>query len=218
MIMQTIKHFIFTAIVFMALTACDKDSSLTEPFPIDDSALPSYAILVENANQKYLSVEVGMGSIDGAFFVPNDGLIDEYTASERDFVSADKQNGNSFVACLRSTELEQEQRQRVRRLMLNYQQRNERIIANHRMLVRQLHERMQTARRTLYLQYRNDHITEDELRARLAAMREHYQDGLQRIRTSNAEAFSRSYAFLLERLQDVLTEEQWEVLAACLDS
>jgi hypothetical protein len=124
---QVIKMFVFVALTLVAMNACDKDRSLLEPEQTDDKTLASYTSLVEIANQKYLSVEVDMGSIDGAFVVPNDGLIDEYTATEKDFETVDKQSGNSFLLCLRSTELDDDQKIRVRRILHNYRTRNEHI-------------------------------------------------------------------------------------------
>ncbi len=213
---QMMKQLLFLVLVAMAMIACDQERGEILTEPADDVALPSLTVLVEKANLKYLAGEVEVGGQDGSFVIVNDGLIDEYTANEGAFVAFEKQAGNSFLRCLRSTELEPEQKQRVRRLLNIYETRNERIIGNHRMLARQLHERMETARRTLHMQYRNGRITEEEFRTRHAAMRERYREGMLRIRTANADAFSRSYAVILQQLQSILTEEQWETFADCV--
>lgn len=214
--LQMMKRLLFLVLVAMAMIACDQErvEILTEP--ADEIALPSLSVLVEKANLKYLAGEVEIGGQDGSFVIVNDGLIDEYTANEGAFVSFEKQAGNSFLRCLRSAELEPGQKQRVRRLLNIYETRNERIIGNHRMLARQLHERMETARRTLHMQYRNGRITEDEFSTRLATLRERYQEGMLRIRTANADAFSRSYELFLQQLQNILTKEQWEAFADCV--
>lgn len=213
-----IKQLLLSMVILFTLSACNKEFEEFTPEQRGE-VMPSLTMLVETANLKYLSGEVEIDNQDVSFFVANDGLIDEYTATERAFTSADKQAvANSFVACLRSIELDADQRPRVRRLMKLYENRNERIIGNHRMLAHQLRERMETARRTLNMQYRNGRINEDEFRTRIAALRERYQQSLQRIRNSNAEAFSRSYELLLQRLQEILTEEQWEAFADCIGS
>jgi DNA anti-recombination protein RmuC len=213
-----IKSLLLSFVILLAISACNKEFEEFTP-ELRDEAVPSLTSLVEIANLKYLSGEVEIDNQDVSFFVANDGLIDEYTATEHAFMSADKQAvANSFATCLRSIELDPDQKPRVRRLMKLYENRNERIISNHRMLAHQLRDRMETARRTLHMQYRNERITEDEFRTRIAALRERYQQSLQRIRSSNAEAFSRSYELLLQRLQEVLTEEQWEAFSDCISS
>jgi hypothetical protein len=213
-----IIQLLLPIIVLMAMSACNKNTDDFTP-ELRHDAVSSVALLVESANLRYLSGKVEIGDLGGTFILSNDGLIDEYTATERAFTTAEKQIvANSFVACLRAVELEPDQRPGVRRLIMHYGNRNERIIGNHRMLANQLRERMDTARRTLHMQYRNGRITEDEFHTRLAALRERYQESIQRIRNSNAEAFSRSYESLLLRLQETLTEEQWEAFSDCIGS
>lgn len=207
-------------IVFaFVMISCDRELENVQPRQADQALeAPTVVVaLTERANLRYLSGEVGLAEGGTAFVVLNDGLIDEYTATERGFVSADKRVGNGFLACLRTAEPEREQLQRIRHTLRLYEGRNMRIIENHRMRVRQLMHRMEEGRQTLFLQYRAGEISREELQERLATMREGLHERMHHIRSSNADAFSRSYAILLEQLEVVLTEEQWAAFADCLE-
>ena len=202
------------ALLFMA---CNKDRiEVEEVLAADEVLATKIQVLVERADTRYQSVDVALQESRMAFLLANDGLIDEYTANEREFMATDKRDGNLFLACLRATDPDQAQMREIRYALRMYQARNARIIESHRIQVRQLHQRMEEARKRLYDQLQAGEIDREQARVRLESLREAFMERLKHIRANHAEAFSRSYNHLLEKLKEVLTEEQWEAFAECL--
>lgn len=212
------KTLIFSFIVLMAFAACDKQiPDLEEKGISQENSTLTIEEMVELANFQYLNGGGTSGQDADFVFAENDGLIDAYTADEKSFISYEKQAENGFLACLRSAEPDSDQIKKIRRTLNAYENRNERIIARHRLAVRQLNERVELRRQGLFRRYQAGLIDLERYRTMLHNLREVYREGLSRIRESNAAAFSASYESLLRILDAILTDEQWEIFTACLE-
>lgn len=205
--------------VMIAMVSCreEKLSELTLDEPEVPGALTIEEV-VELANTRYMNVGIAQGQDDDAFVVPNEGLIDEYTANEAVYLRVQKSDDNSFANCLRSVEPSREQVVMIRRALHAYGNRNERVIANHRSAFRQLNENVRTKRQGLFRRYQAGLITQEAYRTQVQNLRTRFQEALAGIRESHAAAFSRSYDLLLRQLEPVLTEEQWDDFASCVAS
>jgi len=202
------------AFLFLGIHSCNKENLEK---PSEDTPL-TIENLVEFANQRYLTLKPEGGSDNSPFFMRGDGLIDEYTANEQGFLAVDKQGRNTFLLCLRSVEPAQEQVLQIRRGLRAYEIRNRQIIWNHRGAYWNLFERMELARRELYKQYQDGEIDMEQYHQKINELRQRFVEGIGRIRASHAEAFSRSYKLLLQHLENILSDNQWEVFSNCLTS
>jgi hypothetical protein len=205
--------------VMIAMVSCNKEklAEMTPDEPEVHGALTLEEV-VELANTRYMNVGITEGQDHDAFVVPNDGLIDEYTANEAVYMRVQKSVDNSFASCLRSVEPSREQVVMIRRALNAYGNRNERIIANHRAAFGQLNERVKTTRQGLFRRYQAGLITQEEYRTQVQNLRTRFQEALAGIRESHGAAFSRSYDLLLRQLETVLTEEQWGDFTTCVAS
>lgn len=211
------KPVLTVTFLIIALTACEKErSEVPVPEKADEGVL-SVEALVNQANSSYLSGDVRVADEDGSFLLENDGLIDEYLADEEGF-SGSRPYRNLFLQCLISVEPDREQRQQAARALQAYSGRNERIIKMHRQSMQTLRQRAEYARRQLHQSFENGDIDREQYRRQMLMLRKRYQEAVHKIRTGNAEAFSRSYALLLRHIKSVLSEEQWEEFAGCLKS
>ncbi len=213
---RTIKGLVWLIACSLALTACD-EYHLEVPVPDHQEHPTTHSIpeVVETAHQRYLGGTVELSSNHLSFLLINDGLIDEYTADDRMFRDS-RPRANRLLDCLRTVEPTSDQRPQIARALQSHRLRNERIIQAHRQEVMQLRQRVETARRQLYRRFQAGDIDREQFREEMMHLRERFQEGLNGIRRSNAAMFSRSYNQLLEHLQEILTEEQWEVFTGCL--
>lgn len=170
--------------------------------------------IVAYANELYLHTDESNADENRAFRTDNDGLVDLYTATLLDFES--KSTDNRLIRCLSNLNLEQEQIRPVRRALKAYEQRNERIIAQHRQAYRQMNARVNQARESLFLQFENGEIDRPELARQLKQLRLQYQHALRELKASNAEAFSRSFRLLMTNLNEILNDRQWAGFTNCL--
>jgi uncharacterized membrane protein len=207
-----------TLVLFMLFSflACEKDTEDSKKDNEDNSAQIDIKSLVEEAGNRYLSGEVILSENNESLHVESGGLIDEYTADERGLKEDRPQN--TFLVCVKSVEPDREQRMKLSRAFSAYSTRNERIIRAHRENMHNLEERMKTARNQLYLSFEAGEINREQYRNRMQALRERYQEAVNRIRVSNVEAFSRSYSLMLEHLQLILSQEQWKSFTSCISA
>ncbi len=203
----------------IVMVSCNKDN-LAEMVPDEPEVRSVLSIddVVAIANSRYMNIDIIQGQDGDVFVVPNDGLIDEYTANEASYMRTQKSADNSFAACLRSVEPSREQVVMIRRALNAYGNRNERLIANHRLAYSQLHERMKTTRQGLFRRYQAGLISQEDYRTQVQNLRTRFQEALNGIRESHADAFSRSYELLLKHLETVLTETQWDDFSSCVAS
>lgn len=213
---RTILASLLMAVI---LFACEKEKPavLATPEEEEEAALITVADLVAFAEARYFSGSIDTDEEDGSFVIANEGLIDEYTADERGFGQSRPQH-NGLIACLVSVEPDLEQRPLISAALREYRIRNQRIINAYRQQFQNIRQRMEGARRQMYEQFRSGRFDREQYRRQMQMLRERYMEALQDMREAHAEAFSASYELLLEKLQEILSEEQWEAFAECLMS
>jgi hypothetical protein len=212
-----LKRYIVVLLSFFMLFACEKVREDIMTDGQDPAGIVTIKSLVEQANDRYLGVDVVNGRDDIFLSSENEGLIDEYVASEEGFTEA-RPLQNALLLCLRSVEPDRDQRLQIGRALRAYSMRNERLIYAHRQTIRNLQERIGNARQELFDSLEAGEIDRDEYRRKILTLRERYQEAIKRIRASNAEAFSRSYRMFLENLNQILSQEQWKAFTGCLTS
>jgi hypothetical protein len=199
---------VFALAVFVSCNKERQDSLQEQQITVEE--------IVEIVNQNYLGSDVIEGDEQTPFFVTNEGLIDEYLATERSFENEDKSVSNRFVRCLKSVNLNDEQIPQARRALKAYENRNERIIQKHRQAFAQLQDRIEDNRAELIRQLRSGEIDRVEFKRKMTQLRAQYQQALMRIKESNAADFSSSFRMLMHNLNNVLTERQWNAFTGCL--
>jgi hypothetical protein len=202
--------FLFLVLV---LLSCEKENTDTIISDLDKDEISTINALVEQAKIRFLNGDVNGGDDNTSFRVENEGLIDEYTANSTDF---SRPQNNVFLACLRSVEPNQEQRPLLGRALQAYSERNERIIKAHRQNIHNLKLRMENARQQLYSRFEAGEITREQYHQQITRLRKLYQESLDRVKTSHADAFSRSYNLLLTHITKILGNDQWEMLTGCI--
>jgi hypothetical protein len=195
--------------IFLAVS-CNKEEA-------EEVTLQSVDELEIFANQLYLKAEIVGGDEDIAFYIPNDGLIDEYTANEAYFETKSNEP-NKLIGCLVNVELTQEQRALAYRTLVSYRTRNHELIKAHREAVAELNQAMRERRLHLMGLVRSGEIDRVEFRRRMAELRERYVNVLKDIKTKHAFEFRRSYRFLLNQLLEILDDEQWNRFVSCMNS
>lgn len=193
------------------LISCSKEKT-------DDSDSNTLESLVEKANQEYLGTEVSEGDDQNPFLVLNDGLIEEYLVEENQLESGEAHLHNKLIRCLRSVNPDEEQIPQIRLSVRAFEHRNAHIIHKHREAFQQLKHRIENQRNELIRQLHNGEIDRPEFRRKMAQLRQQLHNGLQRIKESNAQAFSRSYRILMQQLKEILNDEQWDSFRDCLQS
>lgn len=196
--------------LLLVLASCSKEN--IEDQPAEDAMTVDE--IVAFAHQEYLITEEAETDLYEAFPTNSDGLVDFYTATLTDFDSRPAEN--RLLRCLSGLSLEEEQNRPVRRALKAHEQRNERIIAQHRQAYRKMNARVNQARENLLLQFENGEIDRPELARQLKQLRLQYQNALRELKASNAEAFSRSFRMLMTNLKEVLNDRQWAAFTACL--
>lgn len=199
---------VFASAVFVSCNKERQDSSLEQQLSVEE--------IVEIVNQNYLGSDDIEGDEQTPFFVDNEGLIDEYLATESSFENQDKSVANRFIICLKSINLDEEQIPQARRALKAYEIINERIIQKHREAFARLNERMEASRVELIRRLRSGEIDRAEFKRKMTQLRAQYQQALMRIKESNASDFTRSFRMLMQNLNDVLTERQWNAFTDCL--
>jgi uncharacterized membrane protein len=205
-----------TLILFLLFSflACEKDADDLKSKNEDESAQLAINALVEKAGSRYLNGEVNLSENNETILIEREGLIDEYTADENGF--KDSRPQNTFHVCVRSVEPDRDQRLKLSRAFSAYSARNEHIITAHRENMRNLEQRVMTARRQLYANLEAGEINREQYRQSVQALRDRYQEAVNRLRASNVEAFSRSYRMMLEHLKLILNQEQWNSFTECM--
>jgi hypothetical protein len=199
---------IFALAVFVSCNKERQEANRLQSVSLDE--------IVELTNQRYLDSEITGGDEHSSFFVNNEGLIDEYLATGDLFESQDKSVDNRFIRCLRSVNLDAEQIPQVRRALNAYENRNARILQKHRQVFAGLHARMENQRNELIRQLRSGEIDRAEFSRKMAQLREQYHQALRRIKESNASELSRSFRMLMQNLQNILNDRQWNAFTSCL--
>jgi hypothetical protein len=211
------KRYVVILLSGFMLFSCEKAREDLITDGEESAGLLTIKSLVEQANDRYLSGDVLTGQDDISLTTENEGLIDEYIANEEGFSDV-RPLRNALLSCLVSVEPDRDQRLQIVRALRAYSMRNQRLIHAHRQTIRNLKERIGNARQDLIDSLEAGEIDRDQYRQKILILRERYQEAINRIRTSNAEAFSRSYKMFLEHLNLVLSQEQWEAFTGCLTS
>lgn len=210
-----------TSIIIVAFAALIATSCNNEYFDQDQN-IPENGItvtideVVVLANQKYLVAEVFGGDEQQSFYVPNEGLIDEYLAMEEHDIPDDKMLDNSFIRCLMAVGLSDAQIPMVRRSLQAYENRNEALINKHRQELATILTRAENQRSNLLRQLMAGEITRPEFNRKMTLLRTNLQNALLRLKESNASDFSRSYRMLMNQLHEILEPRQWNAFADCL--
>jgi hypothetical protein len=210
------KLLAFALMIAFIAVSCSKDKLTDQLRENETTEMMSVAEVVSMVNEQYLQPIESDADENTPFNTENDGLIDIYTATAEDFDS--RSIDNKLLRCLASVGLDSDQATQTRRALNAHEQRNEHIIQRHRNAYRQLNARMNNARQELVAQFQNGEIDRMEFHRRMNLLRERYQQGIQRIRSSNAEAFSRSFNGLMLNLQDILNARQWAAFTGCMRS
>lgn len=194
-------------ILSMLVVSCNKDEKET---------LQTADALEELANEQYLKAEITNGDDQLPFYIPNDGLIDEYTAKESYFNTKPTLASNKLTGCLVNVNLSEEQRALAHRALVSYRIRNHELIRAHRAAVSELNQAMQQRRQHLMGLLRSGEIDRAEFMKRMADIRQRYSDLLMGIKEKHAFEFRRSYRFLLNQLFEILDEDQWNRFVTCM--
>jgi len=208
------NRLIFPAVALSAifiLVSCSKEKT-------DEPNIKNLEAIVEKANQDYMATEVGEGDEQNAFSVPSEGLIEEYLTKEDDLTSNEAFRHNKLIRCLCSVNPGDEQIPQIRVALWAFEHRNARIIQKHREAFHQLKQRIENQRNELIRQLQNGEIDRPEFRRKMAQLRQQFHNGVQRIKELNAAAFSRSYRMLMQQLNNILDDGQWEAFTDCLRS
>lgn len=206
------NRLIFPAVALLAifmLVSCSKEKT-------DEPNIKNLEAIVEKANQDYMATEVGEGDEQNAFSVVGEGLIEEYLTKEDDLTNNEAFRHNKLIRCLRSVSPGDEQIPQIRAALRAFEHRNARIIQKHREAFHQLKQRIENQRNELIRQLQNGEIDRPEFRRKMAQLRQQFHNGVQRIKESNAAAFSRSYRMLMQQLNNILDDGQWEAFTDCL--
>jgi len=179
---------------------------------------PNADALEEYANEQYLKAEIVGGDEQSPFYVYNDGLIDEYTASDANLNARSMEAPNKLVNCLLNVNLTEEQRANVRRALVSYQKRNQQLIQQHREAVAELNQAMQQRRLYLMRLFRSGEIDRAEFHKRMSDLREKYTQTLKNIKQEHAFNFRRSYRFMLNNLLEILDDAQWNRFVTCMNA
>lgn len=214
-----IKNFttIGIGIAFLAtVLSCNKERLEPNTDPNPDLRAQSIEKIVDNANNKYLSVEISSVNETRPFLLVNDGLIDEYLAKNQFLFPENNNPGNKLIACLMAVGLNQPQIPHVRRAMQGFEERNLMIISKHREAVEILKARVEARRLELNQQLANGQISQVEYQRFMHQLREHFTIALKKIKEAHAQAFSKSYRMLMQQLSNILTPTQWDGFKTCL--
>jgi uncharacterized membrane protein len=213
---QVLSSITLILFLLFSFISCEKNTDDLKADQDDQSAQLAIKSLVEEAGNRYLAGEVALSENTEAVNTRGEGLIDEYTADEKGL--NDTRPQNSFVSCIRSVEPDSDQRMKLSRALSAYSDRNQRIIGTHRESMQNLTRRVMTARNQLLLSFEAGEINREQYRKEVQALTERYQESVKRIRTSNLEAFSRSYTLMLEHLESILNQRQWNSFTSCMSS
>ena len=214
--MKTRNYLRFAAVLLLlfSVMACEKEIVVLESAEEEQPADLVIKSLVDAAGSRYLGGEVSFSESAEAPSAVREGLVDEYTAGEAGL--SDTRSRNKLHQCVVSVEPDRDQRMKLGRAFTAYAERNKSIIGTHREQIQNLQQRVAAARAQLYASLEDGTIDREQFRQRMQVMRENYQDAVLRIRNSNVDAFSRSYALLLEHISKILSEDQWEAFTACM--
>ena len=213
---QTIRISIFIVAVTIILASCNKEHDDQDQNIPENVATATVNEVVILANQKYLIAEVFGGDEHQSFFIPNEGLIDEYLAREGNTMPDDNAPGNTFINCLSSIRLSEAQIPLVRRALLAYENRNETLLKKHRQELATILTRAEAQRNNLLRQLMAGDINRPEFNRKMTLLRTNLQNALLRLKESNAAEFSHSYRLLMHQLHDILEPRQWNAFTDCL--
>jgi len=199
-----IRLFVFFVVFAFIASSCNKENDEQAQNIPDNIATATVDEAVRLAKQKYLVAEVFEGDEHQSFFIPNEGLIDEYLAGEENTMPDAKMPSNTFIRCLSSLGLSDAQIPLVRRALLAHENRNEMLIERHR-------QELETI-----LARAAGEISRPEFNRKIALLRTNLQNALLRLKETNADAFSRSYRMLMNHLHNILEPRQWNVFTDCL--
>ncbi len=205
----------FVAFAFIVLSCNKENDEQAQNIP-GNVATATVDEAVRLANQKYLVAEVFGGGEHQSFFVPNEGLIDEYLARADNTMPHDIVPGNIFIKCLISIDLSDAQIPIVRRALLAHENRNEMLIERHRQELETILARAEAQRSKLLRQLMAGEISRPEFNRKIALLMTNLQNALLRLKESNAAEFSRSYRMLMNHLHNILEPRQWKVFTDCL--
>lgn len=200
----------------LILASCNKEHDDQAQYTPGNAETAAVDEVVRLANQKYLHTEVSGGDKSQSFYIPNDGLIDEYLARKNHTMPEHKEPGNAFISCLTSTGLSEDQIPLVRRSLLAYENRNNTLIERHRQELATILTRAEAQRSNLLRQFLAGDIDRPEFHRRMALLRTNLQNALRQLKESNASEFSRSYRLLIQHLHDILEPRQWHSFTDCL--
>ncbi len=214
--MKTLVPGRITAVLFFLflILACEKNEVEIATGEEDKSAELIIKSLVEEAGNRYLNSEDVLAENNDDVISERKSLIDEYTADNTGFT--DIRNRNSLLICVRSVEPDRDQRQKLSRILTDYSERNKRIIDAHHEQMRNVQQRIMAARNQLHKSMEAGEINREQYRQRMQMLRDRYQESVNRIKSSNIEAFSRSYALMLEHLRQIFSLEQWNSFISCM--
>jgi hypothetical protein len=204
-----IRNFTLIILMLSLISACSKDDH--------DSQAENYDIseIVRLTHELYLKTEIPGGD-ETPPYLENDGLIDEYVATVDDFDQLKQYPLNRLITCLLNVGLTEEQVPMVRRAIAAYENRNEKIITQHRRAIHHLNQAMQQRTDYLIAKYRSGEITAEEFARQMHQLRERYRNAVMQIKENNAEYFKRSFRFLVKHLNMILEDYQWQEFTLCL--
>lgn len=211
-----IRLSVFIIVTAFIVASCIKEHEEKAQYTPYNAETATVDDVVRLANQKYLHAEVSGGDESQSFFIPNEGLIDEYLARKEHTMPGHKGQNNAFISCLASTGLSEDQIPLVRRALLAYENRNNTLIKRHRQELATILTRAEAQRSTLLRQLLAGDIDRPEFHRRMALLRTNLQNALRQLKESNASEFSRSYRLLMQHLHDILEPRQWHSFTDCL--
>lgn len=204
-----IRYLALLTIVISAMTACNEDEFDTKP-------LNDVSEIVIFTHELYMETEILGGDEYTPLYVKNDGLIDQYVATVDDFDQLKQFPLNRLITCLLGVGLREEQIPQVRRSVMAYEYRNENLIAQHRRAMYQLNQGMEMRRDYWTAKYRSGEISAREYERIMQDLRKKYHRAVLKLKEKNAGEFRRSFRMLMQHLNRILDNSQWQNLIICL--
>lgn len=211
--------FAAAAVAAFTFSSCSKEETFTNAGSA--SATPQgSSVLVSQAEHEFLNY----GSTEdenytGDYATDEAGLPDAYqvTAGTADELFSAKRDGNAagIRKCLSGLGLDTPQLQQIKRIFAAYEDCKSDAIRTHIAGLRNLIERRNAAMRKLLADRKSDSITQREFVSRVKSMNIRFKRARFELAEKSKDAISACYKDMLNRLNGVLTDRQWNAFVAC---
>ncbi len=210
----------YRALLFALLTgllivsACNKEQEVvTNKDVMVESAIKA---MVAATNNEYLQVVVPETSPYAEFQIPNLGMITQYLADDAMLSARNVKPDHRMIVCLKKLTLTDDQTALVRRAMFGFKLRNQELIKRHQQVILDLKARFEKQRKDLLAKKEAGEITEEVFKQKVKELRLQLQAELKKVKEMFAGKFSGNFKFFLDKLSNILTQEQFIALKECM--